>query len=363
VLKFISVFILVCSVVSCTPKTSPSVPCEHMQTAAPDVIPTNSVATEQIEGKKTEFKIKSVEKYTPNGRREIILVHDQKYEYIGNAFRDSVENSQVSNADQYSMMRGYLLSKQPEVDKGFAYYAFKMENGNTLYYQTVKNEKIDKSFGAKYSVFWYKDYQKYASKCGKPFVVGSSITYVSYHYRFNCYRLSNGKVKYVSTLNSLDELLSQLKKNKTKIAEILLDWKIRHDELDDSFRFSHGTFNGSDLVMYVTKKKNHTKANLFFTYNGRNWLFVDSIVPLVDGKKYAPFHGEAYRDSNDMVWEVMTFPYNDRMSKLINEISTSKKAILRFHGSRGYEDFLVPEEQKEALLKAINLYTLLKAST
>ena len=64
-----------------------------------------------------------------------------------------------------------------------------------------------------------------------------------------------------------------------------------------------------------------------------------------------------------MVWELLTFPYKARMSKLINKVATSKKTIIRFHGSRGYKDFLVPEEQKEGLRNAIKLYTLLKAST
>lgn len=332
--KFIFTFFLLCSVVACAPTTS-----HHKPTV--------------------------IEEYTPNGRREIIFVHDK---YMASNFYDGIDSYGVIGPSQYSMMRGYLLNEKQEVGGRFHYYAFKMENGNILYYRTYSYEKINEKFNEKLktsdSVFWYEDYQKYNSRIGKPFVPGSSITCVAYKRRFyEAYELSNGKTIGLSKLNALEILLSQLKKNKAKIAETLLDRKVRYEEFDDFFRFdSDATSAGSSVKMSVTKEKNNTNARLSFAYVGRNWVFVDTIVPLVDGKKYAPIHGKAARGNTDVVIEILGFPYEGRISKLANEIAASKKTIIRFYGKRGYEDLLVPEEQKVNLQNAIKLYNLLKSS-
>ena len=91
------------------------------------------------------------------------------------------------------------------------------------------------------------------------------------------------------------------------------------------------------------------------------WIFFDHVIFSVDGENTTKYfnRSEIIRDNDTEVWEIADFEPNASEVQLLKSIANSTETIIRFEGDEYYEDHIVTDKEKAAILDVLTAYDYL----
>ena len=91
------------------------------------------------------------------------------------------------------------------------------------------------------------------------------------------------------------------------------------------------------------------------------WIFFDHVIFGVDGENTTKTFSrdEIVRDNDTEVWETADFEPNASEIQLLKDIANSTETIIRFEGDEYYEDHVVNDKEKEAIVDVLTAYDYL----
>ena len=91
------------------------------------------------------------------------------------------------------------------------------------------------------------------------------------------------------------------------------------------------------------------------------WIFFDHVIFSVDGENTTKYfnRSEIIRDNDTEVWEIADFEPNASEIQLLKSIANSTETIIRFEGDEYYEDHIVTDKEKAAILDVLTAYDYL----
>ena len=116
----------------------------------------------------------------------------------------------------------------------------------------------------------------------------------------------------------------------------------------------------NNIRAYIGKQGSRVWLRFEMTYEGNEWLFVRSVLFKVDGETYELKNGflDSWEVDNygSTVWEWKSEVVDKYKWKLINKISESQKATMRYRGQQYRHDREISNEEKLALKAVISYY-------
>ena len=116
--------------------------------------------------------------------------------------------------------------------------------------------------------------------------------------------------------------------------------------------------NSSTRIRVYFGKANGTSApwtpNIIVQYVSEDWLFIEKITVKTDSNTYT-LSGKVNRDSGERIngdvgiWEWINEAVTGYTARMLLDISSSKKTIVRFEGRQYYNDYVVPESNKQTI--------------
>ncbi|WP_031481785.1 hypothetical protein [Maridesulfovibrio frigidus] len=259
------------------------------------------------------------------------------------------------------MVRGYLADDLPIEKYGSYYYEVKLETGETVFFQTDVDEDLESKFGAAH-VMWHDIYLERTSAVGEYIVEGSDVTLTGYDPVYNRYETNVGKKVDAVHLENIIRFVSTLKSNKAEVADFLVDYEITYKEFDDKYFIKNHNGYKTSVSMYIGRMSKKVWGRFYLTYHDDDWIFIDAFGVSNDGLQYRSQKLDFERDNSQTIWETYDGAMSKELLKLTTNISKSKKSIIRFYGSKGTVDYVVPLKQKKELSNMLKLYQLLKSS-
>lgn len=111
-----------------------------------------------------------------------------------------------------------------------------------------------------------------------------------------------------------------------------------------------------DGNMWLRVQLNYTDAQTDF-----GWVFFDQVTFSVDGentiKQFS--RSDIVRDNDTEVWETADFEPDATEVVLLRDIANSTETIIRFEGDEYYQDHVVTEKEKKAILDVLTAYDYL----
>ena len=94
--------------------------------------------------------------------------------------------------------------------------------------------------------------------------------------------------------------------------------------------------------------------NIIVQYVSEDWLFIEKITVKTDSNTYT-LSGKVNRDSGERIngdvgiWEWINEEVTGDTVRMLLDISSSKKTIVRFEGQQYYNDYVVPDSNKQTI--------------
>lgn len=201
------------------------------------------------------------------------------------------------------------------------------------------------------------------------------------------------KKEYVDALSALTEVNSlagdstEFKSLKSEIQPLAADQVKREEAAANaryisalrSMRVQKDSFN--DITFYIDRTTPYYADNTkFYLYIGKregsepylrmevrysddDWLFVDQAEIKIDGSVYdlelSSSDWETDNGSGD-IWEWADVPATEYHLSIIDKVIKSRSAVIRFTGSKYYDDRTISSTQKRAFVNVLNAYEALK---
>lgn len=177
------------------------------------------------------------------------------------------------------------------------------------------------------------------------------------------------KAQFLKYINSLISEAQKAQRKRIAYINQLKTHIISHyDEVENLtyyFDSSNTSFAGlshpaffSPIFLFMTKEGNNKQLIIRISYFGDSWIFYDSIIFNIDGKKYVISSTELDEPRREVVeigvWESSVLLYN-RYDNIINKIINSNKTIMRLSG-KYHKDFIITEDQKRAMQRMLDYY-------
>jgi hypothetical protein len=335
-----------------TPATSTSLPI------------TNKPVTKTVE-KKTFV-------YAPQGREEFVFDEIseklQEYHYRDVCYKmpkNSVSTECLLNKldyDKYVGKKGYYTDREPfkDLSKNVVREAV-LETGETVY--LVFSEKYKRVGG----YFISKDkHDEIANFKPEPIIDGASVMITGYSeiLRDNLTVSSQKNHSYSKEeIETIRKVANQYPKNKVAIAELLTTLKVDFDNFSGRTRISGMPYNSHGSYLSVNIVVEDGKAYPFMKafYKADDWLFVKSFTTSADGDKWTSGKVDFERDhSSGTIWEWSVEPLDNESTEMLEKMAFADSAIIRYHGSKYYDDHILSEKQKSELKRLVELVKLMK---
>lgn len=148
---------------------------------------------------------------------------------------------------------------------------------------------------------------------------------------------------------------SYAEKVKQQSLEILERFKTKKDDFNGITWYTHKNEpRYSDTRSYVSLylgKKEGEKPTLRFVvnYTSDSWLFVKNAQANIDGTIVDIPNAEWHRDNDSEIWEWIDVIASESIIDLSQQISESKKTIIRFNGQQYFDDYTVTASDKQVL--------------
>lgn len=103
-----------------------------------------------------------------------------------------------------------------------------------------------------------------------------------------------------------------------------------------------------------------------FMYAADDWLFIDKLTLNVDGERLPsitfPFGSIERDNSGGRIWEWHDEPLRSDADMVpFMKLAVAKKVILRYEGRQYYNDRILSDREKQAMLKLMNAYVALRS--
>lgn len=107
---------------------------------------------------------------------------------------------------------------------------------------------------------------------------------------------------------------------------------------------------GSFIRIYLVKNETSLYGRLKIQYQGDDWLFIERIDFVCDGKNYSITPDQIDRDNGSgSVWEWSDEILNDDTKKIISAIIDSKETKMRYTGKQYIKDRVISDKEKKNL--------------
>lgn len=173
--------------------------------------------------------------------------------------------------------------------------------------------------------------------------------------------------KVIKSLNSLAETEKEASeqgivysKNISDLPkEDLKNFKINDDKFK-GITFIHHKREGDEFYPYLSVKNGILNMRLVGYYSGKNWIFFDKIILLVNGNTYDISFPDTNRTvGSGYIYERGDIRVNHELLNNLKEISNAEKIEIRFSG-KYVNDSKLSKNQIQVLKETIDLYERLK---
>lgn len=125
-----------------------------------------------------------------------------------------------------------------------------------------------------------------------------------------------------------------------------------HKDLKKEFR--------TNIQLYFGKPDNNSPyLRMKTTYHSDTWLFIHSMIIVIDDIQY-PFKNIKFeRDNSSSIWEWNDMLVENNLIYLLKNIANSKKTVIRFEGRQYHKDYTVTEKEKQAIKDVLDAYSAL----
>lgn len=212
-----------------------------------------------------------------------------------------------------------------------------------------------------------KHVEEVDEKAWVPLMEGMKTSYnANYEYHSSEMQLNNGTVLRQDDWDYIKELTKPFPAKKQDIivnglSKHYTDWdKVEQKIVFSPVRYHNHPYASSSYIGLIGSiKSNAVETYAKLKYYGSDWLFVNSVKVVADGKELASFSVDVKRDNyGGNVWEYALLPLsNPKHRKLIENIIAAQDVIIRFYGDQHYDDLKVSDRMKEdmgAMLEALD---------
>jgi tetratricopeptide (TPR) repeat protein len=170
-------------------------------------------------------------------------------------------------------------------------------------------------------------------------------------------RLVSARAEYSQARTA--QIQAQAAENKRIRAAALSKMRKKYDSFESMTWYrdlSSPTYSNRNAFYLTFGASGTTKYSLWLkvTYFDDDWLFVNQARVNVDGVIYDLSCSNWERDNNSDIWEWCDIQLDDR--GMIEAIIKSKKAVIRFDGSKYYDTRTITSTQKQALRNVLKAY-------
>lgn len=185
--------------------------------------------------------------------------------------------------------------------------------------------------------------------------------------------LAGDSVEYQSLRSEISPLAAeQIRREEAarnaKYISALRSMRVSKDKFNDiTFYYDRTTpyyADNNKFFLYIGKREGSDPyLRMEVRYSDDDWLFVDSAEIKVDGSVYDfnfnEYDWETDNGSGD-IWEWIDVVPTDFHLNIIDRVINSKSAVIRFNGSKYYDDRTISSTQKRAFVNVLNAFEALK---
>jgi hypothetical protein len=116
----------------------------------------------------------------------------------------------------------------------------------------------------------------------------------------------------------------------------------------------------SYVALYLGKRDGEPPfLRLKVNYTSDNWLFIETAEANIDGEFLSIPASEWQRDNDSEIWEWIDVLASGQYLELAKKIAVSEKTVIRFNGQQYHDNYIVKNEDKEAIRDALLAYDVL----
>lgn len=138
----------------------------------------------------------------------------------------------------------------------------------------------------------------------------------------------------------------------------------RYDKKDKILWYRDGSSpefeSASGFYLYLGKRDDEVWMRIRVQFSGAEYLFVNQLLIETDnnGYSFVPKEQVQRNHGNNLVWEWMDESFDPEMYDMFHDMAYAKKTNIRFMGTNSFEERALSAEEKEAMKKVLNAYTL-----
>lgn len=310
--------------------------------------------------------------YTPEGKEQFVFKEIskplQQYAYTDICFKAPVKSvspecsrNQLSY-DKYVGKKGFYTDRAPIHKNHHVVREAVLETGRVVY--MIKSTKY-KHVGS--NIISLEDYEKVEGFKPSPIVPGAKTLVTGYSLRGNNQLKVSSQSGHNFTEDSLDAIRNIAKrypKSEAVIADLLTTLRVDVDDFDGKIVVSGSGYNNKSSyisVKIIFSKDGKVTPFIVTHYDADDWLFVEKYSVSADDFRWNSKELDFKRDhSSGRIWEWNNSYVNGEYLTVLNKISSAKKAIIRFHGGKYYDDYVLTKVQKKELTSLVELISLTK---
>lgn len=311
--------------------------------------------------------------YSPEGREEFVFGAVsptlQQFAYEDICFKkpvNSIARDCSSNRlpyKEYVGKRGFFTGEQSFKDSFGHTLEAVLETGEIIH--IVKSDKY-KHVGETFISM--KEHNKISGFKPIPIVQGAKTIITGYSdvIRGNLNVSSQNKHSFSeSEIDAIKYISAMRPKHSARIADLLSTLNVDVDEFNNNKVVSYLPYNNKEsfisVRVIITPAGNYTPF-VEVHYQGEDWLFVRNYSVSADGFNWDSPNLSFERDhSRGTVWEWNTTSLNVDVLSMLDKLSSSSSAKIRFYGQQYYKDYDLTQDQKKELSSLIEFLKILKS--
>jgi hypothetical protein len=139
------------------------------------------------------------------------------------------------------------------------------------------------------------------------------------------------------------------------------NFRVESDEFKKTSFYSHPLtpkYNNIDWIFpYIGKNGNNIYLRLKLQYEDDNWLFIKKVQFLIDGEVVDFASGNFDRDNDGgRIWEWADMSVGESTIKILEMISESSSAKVRYTGAQYYDDREITSREKRVIRQTLMVY-------
>ncbi len=154
----------------------------------------------------------------------------------------------------------------------------------------------------------------------------------------------------------IEETIKEFRRNTDKWLVQLPNFRENYDEVRKTTAYMHNKEPYNGFSTFLFKDEDKISINAMYTYNGKSWLFANSVIISIDGENTTiktPFKRRILPSG-----ATTEFSIEEINIDLLNKILNSKRAIVRIQGD-GSKDYVIEKTDKKRVSDSIAMFNIL----